>query len=158
MKGWPLLAPDHAGSQLSVLKELIPPKKKKSHFNSVFPAHELGRHCNLVGGKCLLQQSGSSRSMPGDDSTSSQTHWAFVPLDPDHVVGMVQLRLCEAKQLETYRPGGYRPQPGDSVLGSACAPPLDKIPRARCGLLVSLPVRRIRPLMEPHWLFSWGEF
>lgn len=87
-----------------------------------------------------------SRSRPGANSTSFQTHQAFLPLElPADIVRMGQLRLCGAKQLEMPRLH-KDPETTDHSLETSSVPQplpllLDEIPRAKCGLVVSLPVR-----------------
>lgn len=100
----------------------------------------------LVHGSVCFCRVGSSSSGPGGNLTLSQTHQALLPLElPEDIVGMVQPRFCGAKQLEMPRLH-KNPETTDHIpeLSSVSQPVpllLDKIPRAKCGLVVSLPVR-----------------
>lgn len=92
--------------------------------------------------KCLLQQSGDQQLQSGGNSTLSQTHQALLPLEhPEDIVGMVQLRLCGAKQLEMPRlckdPETTDHSPETSSMSQPVSLLLDKIPRAECGLCAS---------------------
>lgn len=96
----------------------------------------------LVHGNVLFCRVASSRSRPGGNSTSFQTHQVFLPLElSERIVGMLQLRLCGAKQLEMPRLHKDLEITDYSLETSSVSQPvpllLDKIPRAKCGLLTA---------------------
>lgn len=100
----------------------------------------------MVRGNVSFSRAGSSRSRPRRNSASFQAYPVLLRLElPEGIVGMAQLRLCGAKQLEMPRlhkdPETTDHSPETSSVSQPVPLLLDK-----CGLVASLPVRRTLPL------------